>query len=244
MIEKLVSANNKFAFQLFSEIHKSQTNENIFISPSSIAIALSMTYNGARGKTQTAMAKILNFQGMSLEEINQANQELGTLLDSLNPEIKLYIANSIWIQQGLPFYQSFLQINQEFYQSQVKEIQSIEIINNWVKDKTQGKIDKIIEPDDRDIVIALLNAIYFKADWQQKFSENSTQEMPFYLPNGTEKQHPIMSQLSRHLYYENENFQAVSLPYGESTVSMYIFLPKEEIGLEGFSQILNEENWK
>ncbi|NEP84245.1 MAG: serpin family protein, partial [Okeania sp. SIO3B3] len=65
-------------------MHKSQTNENIFISPSSIAIALSMTYNGARGKTQTAIAKTLNFQEMSLEEINQANQQLGNLLDSLN----------------------------------------------------------------------------------------------------------------------------------------------------------------
>ncbi len=130
MIEKLVSANNTFAFQLFSEIQKFQPNENIFISPSSIAIALSMTYNGAVGKTQEAMAKTLNFQGMSLEEINQANQELGILLDSLNPEIKLYIANSIWIRQGLPFYQSFVQINQDFYQSQVEEIQSIEIIGN------------------------------------------------------------------------------------------------------------------
>ncbi|NEO56900.1 MAG: hypothetical protein F6K54_29805 [Okeania sp. SIO3B5] len=166
-------------------MHKSQSDENIFISPISIAIALSMTYNGPRGETQQAMAKTLNFQGMNLEEINQANQELGILLDSLNPEIKLYIANSIWIQQGLPFYQSFVQINQEFYQSQVKEILSIEIINNWVKDKTQGKIEKIIEPDDRSIDMALLNAIYFKADWQQEFSEDYTQEMPFYLPNGT-----------------------------------------------------------
>ncbi|NES78310.1 MAG: hypothetical protein F6K06_22140 [Okeania sp. SIO1H4] len=95
MIEKLVSANNKFAFQLFSEIQKSQANENIFISPISIAIALSMTYNGARGKTQKAMAKTLNFQGMSLEEINQANQQLGNLLESLNSEIKLNISNSI-----------------------------------------------------------------------------------------------------------------------------------------------------
>ncbi|NEP08019.1 MAG: hypothetical protein F6K25_14950 [Okeania sp. SIO2G4] len=93
MIEKLVSANNKFVFQLFSEIHKSQINENIFISPSSIAIALSMTYNGAAGKTQEFMAKTLNFEGMNLEEINQANQQLGNFLESLNSEIKLNISN-------------------------------------------------------------------------------------------------------------------------------------------------------
>ena len=243
-INKLVSANNKFGFQLFSEIQKSQSNENIFISPSSIAIALSMTYNGAQAETQKAIAKTLNFQGMSLKEINQANQELGILLDNLNPEITLYIANSIWIQQGVPFYQSFLEINQEFYQSQVKEIQSIEIINNWVKDKTQGKIEKIVEPDYPDIDMALLNAIYFKGDWQQQFSEDSTEDMPFYLADGTQKQHPIMFQLSKHLYYQNEDFQAVSLPYGESSVSMYIFLPREQVGLEKFYRAFNEENWE
>ena len=147
---KLVSANNKFAFQLFSEIHKSPSDENVFISPISIAIALSMTYNGAAGKTQEAMAKTLNFQGISLKEINQANQDLGILLNSLNPEIKLNIANSIWTRKGISFYPSFLQVNQDFYQSQVREIdfddaESPEIINNWVKDKTEGKIDKIIE---------------------------------------------------------------------------------------------------
>ena len=70
---RLIDANNKFGFKLFSEIQKSQSNENVFVSPISIAIALSMTYNGAGGETQEAMAKTLNFQGMSLEEINQAN---------------------------------------------------------------------------------------------------------------------------------------------------------------------------
>ncbi|MEM1169974.1 MAG: serpin family protein [Cyanobacteria bacterium P01_H01_bin.35] len=249
MIEKLVSANNKFAFQLFSEIQKSQSNENIFISPISIAIALSITYNGAVGKTQEAMAKTLNFQGMSLEEINQANQELGILLDSLNSDIKLNISNSIWTKIGVPFEPNFLQINQEVYQSQVREIdfenpQSTEIINNWIKDNTKGKIDKIIERLDRDSVMILLNAIYFKGNWQKEFEDFYTQDRPFYLSNGMEKQHPTMLNLSQYSYYENQTFQAINLPYGEGSVSMYIFLPKEEIGLETFYQTLNEENWQ
>ncbi|NES03863.1 MAG: serpin family protein [Okeania sp. SIO2F4] len=248
-INQLVSANNKFAFQLFSEIHKYQSNENIFISPSSIAIALSMTYNGASVKTQEAMAKTLNFQGMSLEEINQANQELGILLDSLNSDIKLNIANSIWTKIGVPFEQKFLRINQEVYQSQVREIdfdnpQSPEIINNWIKDNTKGKIDKIIDTLDRDSVMVLLNAIYFQGNWQQEFDNFSTLDRPFYLSNGIEKQHPTMLKLSQYSYYENQTFQAISLPYGEGHVSMYVFLPKEEIGLEKFHQTLNEENWE
>ena len=249
MVEKLVSANNKFAFQLFSEIHKSQQNENIFISPSSIAIALSMAYNGARGETQEAMAKTLNFQGMSLEEINQANQELGILLDSLNSDIKLNISNSIWTKIGIPFEQNFLQINQEVYQSKVREIdfenpKTPEIINNWIEDNTKGKIDKIIEKLDRDSVMVLLNAIYFQGNWQEEFDNTSTVDQPFYLSNGIEKQHPTMLKLSEYSYYENQTFQAISLPYGEGRVSMYVFLPKEEIGLEKFYQTLNEENWE
>ncbi|NEQ41274.1 MAG: serpin family protein [Okeania sp. SIO3I5] len=248
-INKLVAANNKFGFQIFSEIQKSQSDKNVFISPISIAIALSMTYNGAAGKTQEAMAKTLNFEGMSLEEINQANQDLGILLNSLNPEIKLNIANSIWTRKGSSFYPSFIQINQEFYQSQVREIDfndpnSPKIINNWVKDKTEGKIDKIIQEFKSNVVMLLLNAIYFKADWEQPFSEDSTKNMPFYLANGTQKQHPIMFQSSMNLYYENEDFQLVSLPYKKGRVSMYIFLPKEQVGLEKFYQSLNEENLK
>ena len=246
---KLVNANNKFALQLFSEIKKSQSNENIFISPISIAIALSITYNGAAGETQEAMAKTLNFQGMSLEEINQANKDLGILLNSLNPEIKLNIANSIWARKEIPFSPTFLQVNQDFYQSQVRKIDfkhpdSLKIINNWVKDKTEGKIEKIIQELNYNDVMVLLNAIYFKGNWEEQFSENSTQEMPFYLANGTQKQHPIMFQSSEHLYYENEDFQAVSLPYKKGLVSMYIFLPREQVGLKGFYQVLNEENWK
>ena len=248
-INQLVSANNQFSFQLFSEIKKSQSNKNIFISPTSIAIALSMTYNGAQGKTKDAMAKTLNFEEMNLEEINQANKQLRILLDSLNPDIKLNISNSIWTKQGIPVEQKFLEINQQFYQSQVSQIdfdnpQNSEIINNWVKDNTQGKIEKIIQQLNPDTVMLLLNTIYFKADWQDKFEQYSTHEVPFYLLDGTQKQHPIMFKSNTYSYYENENFQAINLPYGEGRVSMYVFLPREEVGLEKFAQTLNQENWK
>ncbi|NES72779.1 MAG: serpin family protein, partial [Okeania sp. SIO2D1] len=153
-------------------------------------------------------------------------------------------------RKGISFYPSFIQVNQDFYQSQVREIdfndpESPKIINNWVKDKTEDKIDKIIQKIDPDLVMLLLNAIYFQADWEEPFSEYSTKEMPFYLADGTQKQHPIMFQkLSIYSYYENQNFRAVSLPYKKSRVSMYIFLPREKVGLEGFYQVLNQKNWE
>ncbi|NEP39785.1 MAG: hypothetical protein F6K25_14945 [Okeania sp. SIO2G4] len=155
----------------------------------------------------------------------------------------------MWTKIGIPFEQNFLQINQEIYQSQVREIdfknpKTPEIINNWVKDKTEGKIEKIIQKLEPEDVMVLLNAIYFHGNWEEQFSEYSTKDMPFYLANGTQKQHPIMFQSSRHLYYENQYFQAVSLPYKKGLVSMYIFLPREQVSLEGFYQVLNQKNWE
>ena len=116
---RLVDANNKFGFKLFSEIQKSQSNKNVFVSPISIAIALSMTYNGAGGETQEAMAKTLNFQGMSLEEINQANKELGILLNNLKYSKYSMKKNSLtlslpeWIDDFLKQYQFPLVSNEE-----------------------------------------------------------------------------------------------------------------------------------
>ncbi len=92
--------------------------------------------------------------------------------------------------------------------------------------------------------MVLLNAIYFKGNWEQQFYEDSTKEQLFHLSNGTIKEHPITFQSSRHLYYEDEEFQAISWPDVEGPVSMYIFLPREKVGLERFYEILNDNNWE
>jgi serpin B len=99
----LVDANTKFGFKLFSEILKQDSKKNVFISPTSVAIALSMTYNGADGETQQAMAKALELQGMSLQDINQANDTLKTTLENADPAVQLSIANSLWAKQGIGF---------------------------------------------------------------------------------------------------------------------------------------------
>src|SRR4028119_678869 len=93
---KLVDANTKFGFKLFSEILKQDSKRNVFVSPTSVAIALSMTYNGASGETQEAMAKALELQGMSLQDVNQANDALKASLENADPAVQLSIANSLW----------------------------------------------------------------------------------------------------------------------------------------------------
>ncbi|MCC5638255.1 serpin family protein [Nostoc sp. CHAB 5844] len=248
---KLVKANNKFGFKLFSEILKEESSEkNIFISPSSLAIALAMTYNGASGSTQQAMAKTLELQGMNLADINSNYANLKSLLENPDANVQLNIANSLWVNKDVSLRPDFLQRNQEFYKAKVanldfQDASALSTINDWVNDNTRGKINKIVDKIEPNQVLFLINAIYFKGQWSEKFDKNQTAEYPFYNASGQQKQHPMMSQEGEYKYYENEQFQAVSLPYGkDGKVSFYIFLPRQNSSLKTFYQNLNAENWE
>ncbi|MGB7379153.1 MAG: serpin family protein [Rivularia sp. (in: cyanobacteria)] len=247
---KLVSANTKFGFNLFSQLLVEDNNKNIFVSPSSIAFALAMTYNGADGSTKKAMAKALELQGMNLQQINSSYAQLKASLENPDPQVTLNIANSLWAEKNTSLESDFIQKNQEFYQAQVinldfADAEASSTINNWVKENTQGKIDKIVDKIDPEQVLFLLNTIYFKGSWTKEFNQDKTADFPFYLSSGEEKQHPMMSQSSDYKYYETEKFQSVSLPYGENgRVSFYVFLPKQNSNLESFYENLNAANWE
>lgn len=246
---KLVDANTKFGFKLYQEVLKQDSNKNIFVSPTSVAIALSMTYNGASGETQQAMAKALQLQGMSLQDINQANNTLKTSLENADPAVQMSIANSLWAKQGISFKPEFMQQNKQFYGAKVTELDfakpdSANVINSWVKENTKGKIEQIVDQLKPDDVLFLINAIYFKGNWTKPFDKSQTTQRPFTLANGSQKQQPMMSQSGKYRYYENESFQAVSLPYGKGRMSLYVFLPSKTTNLETFQQQLQSENWQ
>ncbi|MFH7030719.1 MAG: serpin family protein [Heteroscytonema crispum UTEX LB 1556] len=248
---KVVDANTKFGFKLFSEIRKTDSEKkNIFVSPSSVAIALAMTYNGASGSTQQAMAKALELQELSLSEINSSNAALKELLENPDPKVQLTIANSLWANKNVTFQSEFLQKNRDYYKAKVtnldfRDTKTLGTINNWVKENTRGKINKIVEKIDPDQMLILINAIYFKGNWTNQFDKSQTAQYPFYLTSGTQKQHPMMSQKGDYKYYENEQFQAASLPYGkDGKIGFYVFLPKQNSSLQAFYQNLNAENWE
>jgi serpin B len=247
---KIISANNKFGFKLFREVWQQESNtQNIFVSPTSIAIALSMTYNGASGSTQQAMAKTLELQGINLSELNAAYASLHQLLKNPEQNVQLQIANSLWANQDANLRPDFIQNAKNFYQAKVTTLDfqdagTANTINKWVKDNTNGKIDSIVDKVEPNQVLFLLNAIYFKGQWSEKFDASQTKPLPFYLSSTQQKQHPMMSQTGDYKYYETEQFQAVSLPYGQDgKVSLYIFLPKQNSNLKAFAENLNAENW-
>jgi serine protease inhibitor len=250
MTAKLVDANTRFGFKLFTNLTAKQPNANVFVSPSSVAFALSMAYNGANGATQQAMADALQVQGMSLADLNRANADLRQQLENPDPQVQLAIANSLWSRQGVSFKSSFMQRNRQFYRAKVSELdfrspQAVSTINAWVSQNTQGKIDTIVEQISPDDVMFLINAIYFKGDWSRPFDPQQTTQAEFYLANGSRKQHPMMAQQGEYRYTETEQYQAVRLPYGSGQrMSMIILLPKPSVKLSTWLASLDGEMWQ
>jgi serpin B len=247
---ELVDANNLFGFNIFKALHDDKPEENIFISPLSISTALTMTQNGTDGNTKTQMQEVLQTAGLDIAAVNEAYKYLLTTLPELDPLVQLDLANSIWYDQNFPVYPEFLDVNSEYFNSEVisadfKAPETVDLINNWVSDKTQDRIPTVLDEISPDAIMYLINAIYFKGDWQYTFDEEETFETNFHRPDGNTIPVDMMgwngnAELD---YFENELFQAVDLPYGDRTFSMTLLLPKNEVGIEGVVAQLNEENW-
>ena len=248
--EKITDSNNGLGFTVLSEAEPNKDG-NIFISPTSLFMALSMVYNGADGVTKDEMAKVLQVEGIEADELNQANASLMNLFHSSSEKIQLNIANSIWLNENFHFQDDFAQYNRDYFNAEIQEIdifdsESPKMINQWVEEKTNGKIEEIVDsPLDPDLVTVLINAIYFKGDWKYEFDESQTEDRTFYLKDGTTKDVPLMRLEEKLAYMENEALQAVSLPYGEENeMSMNVILPKENVDSEEFQNMLTYENWQ
>jgi len=246
---RLIDANNQFGFALLHQLRKADREKNLFLSPASITLALAMTYNGAAGETEQAMAKVMSLQNMSKEDLNQAASDLRQNLQSADAKVDLTIANSLWARQGIAFKQQFLETNRRYFGAQVSVLdfadpEAPQTINRWVDASTKGKMKKIVDNISPRTVMFLINAIYFHGKWQKPFDKSLTQEKPFHLANGEQKRVPMMAQTGNFPYLKGENFQMVSLPYGEGRISMVIVLPDEGTSLNEWLESLSAERWK
>lgn len=248
--KKVVSANTNFGIPLFQKVVAEDAGKNVFISPLSVSIALGMALNGASGETYTGIQQTLALNGLSEDEINQTYLNLNNELTNLDPKVQFQIANSIWYNQIFSFGQAFMDVNQQYFNAEVTGLDvtdsaSGEKINNWVAEKTHDKITEIVElPLDPDIILYLINAIYFKGSWTYQFDPEYTLDDQFQSADGTSQACKMMTQTNNFQYYEDEQLQAVDLPYGDEKFTMTIILPKKEDGLDAVINGLTTDSWQ
>ena len=231
--DQVITASNIFGIDLFKKIAFTEPDSmNLFISPTSISLALAMTRDGANGATLDSMTYALRMEGLSDDEINASYRDLISGLTSVDPEVQLNIANSIWYRQDFQIETPFLATNADYYNAEVRSLDfnspdAKEIINSWVEDQTNHKIRNLISEINPVDIMFLINAIYFKGSWKIKFDKDATRAQNFYLIDGSSKEVAMMHLTDTILYQSNDLFQAIQLKYGSGNYAMVIILPRE-----------------
>ena len=235
----------KLGFDLLARRARTDADKNVFISPASIALALAMTWNGAAGSTNYAMAQVLGLADTAREAVNSSYRSLLAALGSSDTTLQLDIANSLWLRKGIAFDKDFLRVNQQTFAAEIDNLDfnqsAVVRINDWVSQKTHGKIAQIIgQLDQRDYMI-LVNAVYFKGIWTHAF--DAAVPGPFTLTSGATRQAPMMRQSGRYLHLRGPGFEAAALPYGSGRASMYVFLPDHGVSLDSLIRELRSPDW-
>ena len=246
--QQMVEQNNNFAFQLF---RKARSGKSTVLSPLSITYALGMLNNGAAGQTQQEINQVLGFSDVDKQNAFclKLTKELADA-SWVSPTTKALMANTIFVNEGLGYHlqDGFVQKANDYYGAQPQsrdfaDGQTMDVINQWASDHTENMITEVLNEENFNPEAAsyLLNAIYFKGLWSSPFDANETKEESF---NGGDKV-PMMHQENiEAMYAENELYQTVTLPYGNGTYQIQVYLPREGKTLDEVVESLNAQNWQ
>ncbi len=244
--------NTAFALDLFQQLKADKGN--LFFSPYSISVALAMTYGGARGHTAAEMEKALHFT-LGAQGTHPAFAALNARLAAIQQRgnVQLCIANSLWPQKEYPFLPGYVALMKKYYgvaSTPVDYARAVEaarkLINGWVEDKTQRRIQNLIGPGMLDPLtrLVLVNAIYFKGNWASQFKAEHTRDTPFYAAPDKPVTVRMMVQTRQYKYAEIEDLQIVELPYAGNELVMRVLLPGANTPLSAVEDRLTPERLK
>lgn len=245
----VVDSANKFAFDLFVPIvAEKKGSENIMISPFSISSALSMVLNGAAGETFDAVRHTLRYDGKTLQEINETYQKLMKEMIPVDPRVTMEIANSVWVEKRLVVKQPYIDALKTWYLAEARDIDvtdpgAVDMVNNWIEEKTHDKIQDMLDDLSPDLAMLLINAIYFNGKWRYQFNAKETQNKPFYITPGESVQVPMMYQEENFAVTHTGSATLAELPYGQGNYSMVVMLPDEGVSLASAAATLNSKDW-
>ncbi len=251
-IERLVSGNSTFAVDLYRRL--GDREGNLVVAPYSISTVLAMAYAGARENTEKEMAATLHF----LVDPQKVHPGFAALEWALNKtqeagDIRLYLANSLWPQEGHPFLGEYLSLVKKYYGVSITAVDyraedareaTRQTINQWVGGKTENRIKDLIRPEHLTDAtrLVLTNAIYFKGKWENEFDPKHTKDATFFVSASKSIQVPTMHQEEVFGYAETRSLQILEMPYRGGRLSMLLLLPTRIEGLKQLEHNLTVES--
>lgn len=223
--------NNGFTLNFFQSLNGKMKNRSIVCSPLSITYVLSMVNDGATGTTEQELEQTLGFHKGGIQAVNDYCKNLIDNLPHVDEKVQLNIANAIFVNDKYQLKKLFQQDMTNYYDAKAEALDfssssTLDKINGWCNEKTRGMIPEILDNVDPAMVSYLLNAIYFKAEWASMFEKKDTKEEAFAAPDG-ETRVPLMHQNVYMNYLRNDQYAAVSIPYGNGQWMMTVMLPED-----------------
>lgn len=253
-IRSLTKGNNTFATDLYFKLKDS--SDNIIASPYTVSSAMSMAYAGAQGLSKGQINAVMHYLPQS-ENLYAAfaalNKILATSWSQGPNENKIFIANSLWVQQEMRIMPDFRRVMNTYYKSDFKQVDfarnpgsAIMQINNWVKEKTQGRIEEMLGENDVSNAtrMVLIASIFLKAVWEAPFDPVFTKQAPFFVNRNKTVSVPMMNTTATFPVYEANDFTVIEMPYRRNReldpqISFVAIVPKDRFGLSriesGFS---------
>lgn len=239
----------QFAIDVTKRVNTQEgQTKNLFISPLSLHIALGMILNGANGQTAQEIQKTLKLDAQTLSEANQTYRNLMENLPGTDPQVTLTLANSVWYRNTFTVENSFQDLLKQSFQATVSsqnfdDPATAGNINRWASEKTNGKIPKVIDQIQPDNVMFLLNALYFKGDWQTQFDPGKTMDMPFRLRSGGTTGVRMMRLNANLKRSFRPTYTAFELPYGSDKFAMTVLLPNENTTADAVISSFSSTEW-
>lgn len=250
----MVLKSNDFSFNLFREVYRqhqteSQGQKSMFFSPMGATFMMGMLAEGAEGETQREILKTMCLDDATAREISRMCEVLIDDAPEADRQVTLEIANAIYTNKGYEPKKEYKECMDDYYDADVRSLdfsnaESLNAINNWAKDETNGKIQKVIDRLSSDAVAYILNSIYFNAKWTNQFDREDTKTETFMTESGEARQIEMMNNNAIVKCAANDVMSMVCLPYGSGTVwNMYVLLPNEGKTVDDVLGSLNTESW-
>ena len=246
---EFVEKGHDFSLEFIDRINDVEKKDFI-VSPLSMQFLLGMILNGAQGATADEICDVLGYGAGEIEDVNQFCQSMLEQLPKLDKQTTLSIANAIFVDEGWPLLDSYKSTVGKAYNAKLSNLDfskgaaSAKVINRWCSDQTHGMIDKVLETTDPAMLCYLLNALYFKSQWKEKFNKSNTAEETFTDEAGNKSTVKMMKQNESFSYQHNDVFKIVRMPYGNGAFSMVALLPQEGKTIADALDEIKESGWR
>jgi len=246
--ENIANGTTDFAFSFFRNIQETQpVNDNLFVSPLSLHMALGMLLNGAENETANEILKTLKMEGISISDLNKAYKTLLEELPVADSKVSLGLANSVWYRNDFQVETDFKNLLNSSFDAEVTGLPfndaAKEKINKWASDKTNGKIKKVIDQIKPEQVMFLLNALYFKGDWKTQFDPNKTLDASFKLENASDKMVKMMYAKSKFKVSSGSKYNAIQLPYANGQFNVTLIIPQGQNTIGSVMSGFTPQEW-